>query len=327
MVAVRRLREIAFLSFALTVGGGIALGQDRALEPAAANAVVATVDGRAITADALRRAMVLSGADYLPAFSRAEKKEELVESLVRTRILAEKARAEGMDEDPEIAARIDGLLAEAYWRRSTDAMQVPEVTIADAKMYYHAHREEFRRPVKVRGAVLVLRWSRSATDAERDEIRARSRSLAAQATGSRPAVFQEMIQQHSTDPATRRTGGDTGFVVEGTTVFRFEPPVTDALFEIDEVGGVELVETERGMHIVRLRAREGGDVVQFDLVAESIRRRLSAERKQRALQEAYVGLRRDASVEIHRDVLRTVGPSDLAASVRPPSFPVGPPRQ
>ncbi len=297
------------------------------IAPSPDDAAVATVDGRPITAAALRRAMVRRGADFLPGFSQADKKQELVESLVRTRILADRARAEGIDQDPEVAAQIESLLAEAYWRRTVAETQVAPATREDARAYYDQHVDEFRRPRRARGAVLVLRWNRTADTAERGGIRSRAEALAKKAAGSRPSVFTRMIEEESTDPATRRTGGDTGFVVEGTTVFRFDPPVIEALFEIPEVGGVEVVETERGMALVQLRAREGGDVAAFDLVADSIRRRMSTERQEQAVAEQYSALRRRAEVEIDGDVLNGVGPSDLAASARPPAFPVGVPGQ
>ncbi len=295
------------------------------IAPSPDDAAVATVDGRPITAAALRRAMVRRGADFLPGFSQADKKQELVESLVRTRILADQARDEGLDRDPDVAAQIESLLAQAYWRRTVAEMQVAPATAEDARAYYDGHVEEFRRPRRARGAVLVLRWKRDAGTAERDRVRSRSAALAKKAAGSRPSVFTRMIEEESTDPATRRTAGDTGFVVEGTTVFRFDPPVIEALFEIPEVGGVEVVETERGMVLVQLREREGGDVAAFELVTDSIRRRLSAERREQAVAEQYSALRQRAAVEIDSDVLRGVGPADLAASARPPAFPVGVP--
>jgi len=295
------------------------------IAPSPDDAAVATVDGRPITAAALRRAMVRRGADFLPGFSQADKKQELLESLVRTRILADQARDEGLDQDPEVAAQIESLLAEAYWRRTVAEVQLAPATAKEAREYYDEHVEEFRRARRARGAVLVLRWKRDAGAAERDRVRSRAEALAQKAAGSRPSVFTRMIEEESTDPTTRRTAGDTGFVVQGTTVFRLDPPVIEALFEVPEVGGVEVVETARGMVLVQLREREGGDVAAFDLVADSIRRRLSAERREQAVAEQYSALRQRAEVEIDGDVLRGVGPADLAASARPPAFPVGVP--
>ncbi len=289
----------------------------------AANPTVATVNGVAIDADAVRWEMVRHGADFLPRFAKPEAKEAVVEELVRVEVLAQKAREEGYLDRPEIRRSVNRLLAEKYWSDQVEALQVPAVTTAEAQAFYNQHRAEFTPPKRVRGAVIALRWKLNAADAERAEVRAKAQRIAAEAKGATPRAFAALVAAHSDDLATRRTGGDTGFIVEGTTVFRFDPPVVDALFTIDQVGGVASVETERGVCIVRLTATEGGTVAPFAQVETTIRERLSVERRQQLQEERYAALRQHLDIAIDREVLLKVGPEDLAAAARPPSFPVG----
>ena len=291
-------------------------------EPAG-NPTVATVDGVAIDADAVRREMVQRGADFLPTFTTPEAKEAVVEDLVRIEILAQQARQAGYANDPEIRRSVDRMLAEKYWRDQVEATQVPAVTAAEARAYYDAHPAEFTQPRRVRGTVIVLRWPSSASPAERGEIRARAQRLAAEARGASIGEFAALVAAHSEDPASRRAGGDTGFVVEGTSVFRFEPPVVESLLAIDKVGGVVAVDAERGAYVVRLAARDGGVVAPFDAVQASLRERLTLERRRQREAERYAALRQQSAVTIDRQALQGVGPQDLAAAARPPSFPVG----
>lgn len=287
------------------------------------NPTVATVDGASIDADAVRWEMVRRGADFLPRFAKLEEKEAVVEDLVRIEVLAQRARQAGYADDPEIRRSVDRLLAEKYWRDQVEQAAVPPVTADEARAYYDAHPAEFTAPAKVRGAVIVLRWPSTAGEAQRAEIRARARQIAADATGAGPTIYTSLVAKHSQDPVSRRSAGDTGFIVEGTTVYRFEPPVIEALFAIDRIGGVAAVAAERGAYVVRLSAREGGTVAPFEAVAQTLTERLTAERKRTREEQRYAALRQQVAVAIDRQALDTVGPGDLAAAARPPSFPVG----
>jgi parvulin-like peptidyl-prolyl isomerase len=310
-------RTLAAVALASAFGERVANAED------AKNPIVATVHGVAIDADAVRQEMIRRGADFLPRFSKVEAKQAVVDDLVRIEVLAQKARQEGYLERPEIRQSVDRLLAEQYWRDQTEALTPPVVTEAEARAYYDEHRADFTPPRRARGAVIVLRWKSKAAEAERAEVRAQAERIVAEAKGANQGAFASLVAAHSDDPETRRAGGDTGFVVEGTTVFRFEPPVVEALFKIDQVGGVASVETGRGIYILRLAAAEGGTTTPFEQVDTSIRTRLTAERKKKLQEERYAALRRQLDIAIDLDALRKIGPADLAEAVRPPSFPVG----
>lgn len=290
---------------------------------ALANPTVAHVDGVAIDADAVRHEMVRRGADFLPRLSELAEKEAVVEDLVRVEVLAQQARKAGYADDPEIRRTIDRLLAEKYWRDQVEAAPVPPVTVEQARAYYDAHPAEFTELKKVRGAVIALRWPSSAGDAERAMVRAKAQRLVGEAQGANPRSFAALVAANSEDPATRSSGGDTGFIVQGTTVFRFEPPLVNALFTIDQVGGVAAVEGERGVYVVRLSATEGGSVTPFADVEHGLTERLTAERKRALEEQHYAALRQQVDIAIDRQALGAVGPQDLAAAARPPSFPVG----
>lgn len=292
-------------------------------DAAATNPTVATVAGAPIDADAVRHEMVRRGADFLPRFSKLEEKEAVVEDLVRIEVLAQQARRAGYADDPEIRRSINRLLAEKYWRDQLEQAPAPAVTAGEVRAYYDAHPAEFTVPTKVRGAVIVLRWPSTASEAQRAEIRARAQQIAADARGAGATIYTSLVEKHSQDPVSRRSAGDTGFVVEGTTVYRFEPPVIEALFAIDQIGDVEVVAAERGAYVVRLSAREGGTVAPFETVAQTLTERLTAERKRTMEEQRYAALRQQVAVAIDRQALAGVGPGDLAAAARPPSFPVG----
>jgi peptidyl-prolyl cis-trans isomerase C len=285
--------------------------------------VVATVDGKTIGASAVRKAMVRRGADFLARFSKLEEKQAVVEELIRTALLARAARQAGYLDDPEIRESIDDLLAEKYWRDQMRLARPPAATEQEARDYYDSHPAEFVEPVRVRGAVISLRWKQDADETARAAVRERAEGLVERARGMSEREFAALVRAESDDPATKKYGGDTGFILEGTTVYRFDPPVLDALFAAPEVGDIRMVELPRGVYVVRLTDRQGGEAQPFELVEAAIRRRLTADRRHEEDADRYAQLRRKADVRIDQQVLATVGPQQLAADSQPPSFPVG----
>ncbi len=290
------------------------------------NPTVAVVDGASIDANQVRKEMIRQGADFLPRFTDVAEKKALVEKLVRIQVLAHAAREQGYAADPEIVDSLNRLLAEKFWRDSLAEQPIPRATEEEARAYYDSHLGDFVAPQRARGALIFLRWPSNATPEQRVEIRAEAEGLRAQAGGCDEACFAALVDEHTDDPAARRRRGDTGFIVQGAAVFRIPPPVVDALFEVDAVGGVApVVETDRGLYIARLSAREGGAVPEFALVEREVRARLSAERIEAREQSVYEELRKRHRIEVDLKALETIGPGQFAAGERPPSFPVGAP--
>jgi peptidyl-prolyl cis-trans isomerase C len=284
-----------------------------------AEAAVATVDGEAITADAVRRALVLQGPKALLPEHAREAKEVALEGLVRTEVLALAARQEGLHQDTETRAAIQQMLAERYRQRMVANLVVEPVGDEEIEAFYQKHSERFTEPLRLRGRVLTLRRGDDAA-----AVLARAEALRAQAGNE--ADFERLVRQHSEDPSARRHGGDLGWVSEGASVFRVAPEVIDALFSLSEVGKLApVVESEREIHLVMLTGRQGGDTLPLAVAAGEIRRELERQRREEALDREIAAVRERFEIEIDHDLLEHIGPSDLADAAQPPSFPVGDP--
>lgn len=282
-------------------------------------AAVATVEGEAITADAVRRALVHQGPKaLLPEHARAAK-QAAVEGLVETEVLALAAREEGLHQDTETRAAIQQMLAERYRQRILASLAVEPVRDEEIEAFYQTHRERFSEPLRLRGRVLTLRRGERAA-----EVIARAEALRAQA--GTEADFERLVRQHSEDPSARRHGGDLGWVSEGASVFRVAPEVIDALFSLRTVGKIApVVESQREIHLVMLTGRQGGDTLPLAVAAGEIRRELERQRREEALDREIAAVRERFEIEIDHDLLEHIGPSDLADAAQPPSFPVGDP--
>lgn len=298
--------------------------EPRAVERTA-DVTIATVDGEPIGADAVRLAIVRRGGDFLGRYAKLDEKEKVVEELVRVKLLARAARAQGYDREPEIQAAIEQILADRYWQQHLAPREVPEVTDADVEGHYEDHAGDFTDPERARAAVIFVAFPADADDETKAAARRTALELREQARAL-PATERTFgsLAERSDDPTTRRRGGDLGFLARGAEVYSVERAVHDALFALERPGDIaEPVETERGVYLVKLVERTGGGRLPLETVRTAIRQRLYDARVSDAEAARYAELRDEADVRLDRELLGTVGPSAVASSGRPPSFPVG----
>lgn len=288
---------------------------------------VAIVDGVEISAAAVRREIVKRGL-YHPGRSEDEDaRGRLIDDLVDFQLVAAEARRRGFDRDPEIVAALDRTLVAKYWQQMY-AANADQLRVGDDEVrgYYEAHPDEFEQPEMVRIALLRIR--RSASDSEED--RAAERELAARVREEAlkqgdAKSFGVLAKEYPADKKSRLRGGDMGWIGREVDDYRIGEAISEAAFALREIGEVSpVVETERGLFLVRLTERREGRRRPLGDVERAIHAKLSAE-KQRSVQErALDALREKAEVKIDRDSLAAIGkpPPETVAS-RPPSFPVG----
>ncbi len=168
---------------------------------------------------------------------------------------------------------------------------VEQVEISDAEIaqFYEQNRERMRRPEQVRARHILLKIP--ADDAQGAKTQARIESL--REALSEGADFAELARKHSQGPTAER-GGDLGFFGRGRMVKPFE----EAAFALKagELSGA--VRTQYGMHLIRLEARRGGDLVPREQVAERIAAHLRKNRIQEQVARYVHQLRERAEIEI-----------------------------
>lgn len=203
--------------------------------------------------------------------------QQIVSDLLLRRVLAQKARAEGVDQDPLMQRRLklleERLLAEAYLLgKETEAVD-PKVVEGLARTEYAAHPERFRRDEEVHVRHLLV--SRNECDPEAAKARAeelRKRVLAGES-------FETLARENSADKGSAERGGDLGFIARGKTVKPFE----DAAFALQAPGDVsEVVESKFGYHLIRLEERRSSGTVPFDEAREALVAEVSARFKREA---------------------------------------------
>ena len=201
--------------------------------------IVASVGDRQISWGEVKTLM--QGADHratLAAFyiDSEEERMQRLQQYIDNSLMASKARAAGLERDPEFARRTseyrktrlinihrDGLLR--GWMPSDDALQD----------YYLDHMDNIVSPESRKVQMVVL------------DSKEEAEAVKAKIDSGEITMFQA-AQQFSTDPNAKRTLGEMGWVSQGTG-FRELDDFTFSL-EPDVVGGP--VESPAGWHLVKV---------------------------------------------------------------------------
>lgn len=91
------------------------------------------------------------------------------------------------------------------------------------------------------------------SEASADSARTRLEGLLTEIRGG--ADFAELATEHSDDPGTAANGGDLGWFRRGAMVREFE----EAAFRLFEGQVSEIVETQYGLHIIKVERRRAGE--------------------------------------------------------------------
>jgi peptidyl-prolyl cis-trans isomerase D len=188
--------------------------------------------------------------------------------------LGQLARAVGEAAIPSrtVSERLSALEAQ---KREISEARIPaqqflsrvKVDEAKVKAYYEANPAQFRTPERVKVEYAVLSADAIAAQEtvspqevrqqwesvygpklrEKEEARKKAQAIAA-AVRKDPASFAEVAKKESQDPGSRDNGGDLGFSGRGSFVKAYE----DTVFRMREGEISDVVESEFGLHIIRL---------------------------------------------------------------------------
>ena len=154
--------------------------------------------------------------------------------------------------------------------------QVPAPAPADEatlRKRYEDEKARFVEPERRLASHILVRLPEDGGDAAAAERKAADLARQASAAG---ADFAALAREHSEDPGSAESGGDLGWVEQGTMVAPFE----EALFAMQpgEVRGP--VKTDFGWHVLQLREVQEGAGVPFEQArAELAREQAEADRE------------------------------------------------
>jgi peptidyl-prolyl cis-trans isomerase C len=202
---------------------------------------------------------------------------QVIQTLLRNRALAQDAREAGYDQSPlaqqRMALAAEKELADAWLDKVT--RDAPEADYeALAKENYLSNPDQFKTAEMVDVSHLLI----SSEVRPDDQARTKAEELRAEIMAA-PSRFESLVMEFSEDPSKASNGGRFPKVVKGQMVAAFE----EMAFSMEEAGEVSpLVKTSYGYHIIRLNGRTDAGVASFEQVRDRL---IETERKN--YQEEY----------------------------------------
>lgn len=191
------------------------------------------------------------------------KVDQLIRALLKRKVIAADAEKAGFDRDEIVAARVsleaDRELADAWLQKLMTEMPPADYETM-AREDYLANPDGYRTPEILDVSHILV----GTDDRSQAAARALADSLAARLRED-PSLFDDLVAEHSDDPAKVNNGGRYRDMRRGMMAKPFE----DAAFKLAQAGDISKpVQTNYGWHIIRLNARYGNELQDFSEVRD-----------------------------------------------------------
>ena len=212
--------------------------------------------------------------------------QEMIGNLLLTKQLAAQARAEHLDQKPEVSYQVtaaqDEALARAKMTNFMSTLKVPDLSLLVAEEYT-THKEMYKLPASV-DVKQILIGTEKRTDEEAAALAEKVRALAV----SKPKEFDKLVDEYSDDPSKSENHGLMKDASNPKYLKEFQT-AAGALKGVGEVSPV--IHTKYGYHILELAASHPARQQTLD----EVRDQLAA-----TLRDQYVdGQRRDYLNELN----------------------------
>jgi peptidyl-prolyl cis-trans isomerase C len=214
---------------------------------------------------------------------------------IRSRFPSEEAFKKALDEQQ---VTVEELRADALNDMLVGTMLqtevAPKVSVTPEQVndFYQKNPTQFQQPERVRASHILISFPQNADDAAKKEARTKAAEVLKEVKAGKD--FAALAKQHSTDPGSGPNGGDLGFFQKGQMV----PPFEQAAFALKPGETSDLVESQFGVHIIRMVDRQAGRTIPIDEVRPKIQQYLEGQGRQQQTQAFVETLKAKGKIEI-----------------------------
>lgn len=260
------------MSFAACFAAPAALALAVAAFPACAadkNPVVAEVNGTKI----LESDLATYQRSLPPQMAAQAPYEALQDMVVNNMLIAEQAKKEGLEKDPEVKQLYQQVLVKMWMNKHLKA----EITPAAVKAAYDGYLANTKPQDEVRARHIL-------TETE-DQAKAVIAEL------KKGADFAETAKSKSKDPSAKQNGGDLGYFTEGEMV----PQFSAAAFAMKSGDLSDApVQSQFGWHVIKLEDRRAATPPTLEQATPAIREELAS----KVAQKLVADVRSKAKVKL-----------------------------
>jgi len=294
------------------------------------DAVLARVEDQVVTVGNFRREMETRGGNVPGMFATEEQRRALLEEMIRFRAMVIRAKAEGLDRDPDVVAVFERAMVEKYRGEHLGASDL-EISDEEVEAYFAAHQSQFQRPERFKAAIIRVSLPRNATPENREKAGEKIEQALEETRKLAPGTthFGPVARRYSDDRASRYTGGVIGWLVDDPRRhYKWDRAVLEAVFSLSEPGEIApVVRTDEGLYLVRLVDHEDAQTRPLEVLAPGIRQRLRHDKNREALDQFEADLLEGMKVEISEDLVSEISPPSPEVPKdrdnKPPRLPEG----
>jgi len=219
---------------------------------------------------------------YRAQYTTPDGKQKLLDRLVEEKIWMRDADANGVTKRPDVIRQIEASKRDLLirtWVNEVMAKNAPP-SDSEAKVYYDAHKDEWKTPANV-----TLKHIQLKTQADAKRVLGLAKA--------KGADWDKLVKQYSADTLTKVNGGslgtatrDGGFVGLGVQVALVDSAMA---LGAGKIGGPW--KTDKGWHVVKVESVHEESIRDFDQVRSFIVRQIGQERTQTYYQDQVTRLK------------------------------------
>lgn len=270
---------------------------------AAGDDVLAKYGDKKVTAAEFERVLEMQSQGKIKSSGlTAQQKEAMLQNLVKMRVMADYARAKGIDKKPEVMEQmnllVDNFLATSYLKFEVAEKAAKELADKDFETFYKTRQEEFKTPEQVKARHILVRVEKNASEADQKKAKEKAEDILKRLKAGED--FAKLATELSDDPGSKTKGGDLGFFSKGKMV----PDFDKAAFSMKPGELSEPVKSPFGFHIIKVEEKKESVVQPYDKVKDKVKDKAVAEVTKNRVEAEIKKVMAEMKVEIHTETLK-----------------------
>ena len=258
---------------------------------------VATFGDDSITLEELKARLAEMSPYARARYQTLEQRKEYVDGVARFQMLAAEAQRRGLANDPEVVETAKKVMVQRLLQLELEEKPnpVPDAQVAE---YYEKHKSDYVKPEMVRLSHVFL-----GKDKKDKALEVLAKAKALQPMDGQG--FAALVRESSEEPRTKPLDGDMRFLSKEELTAQYGAELVKAVEGLTNVGQVapDLVETEKGFHVVRLGGRQAALNLSLEQVKTQIQNALIHERKMAAYGALLDGLKKSSGYKVDEAAL------------------------
>ena len=301
-----------------------ATADDSLLTPEQRGIVLADLGGgQKITLGDLEARLAREPLVVRQQFATVAKRKEYLLNWVQFEILADEARKQGMDRDPEVLESLKQQMVRRYLREAVlDTIKAEDITDADIETYYKNNLIMYQRPEQREVRHILL-----ADKAKAEKVLAELRDGSEGSPAKLNAIWKDYVERVSEDKATVAYLGSIGRVsrtvpdhlsdAEKARLGAIPAQVIEAAFVTEPYTLSAVIKSERGCHILMPTSKLPAVNKTLEQVKQTVASRLLKRKRDLKRKELIETLRSRSKIDINTDAVRVLPVPKTGSKIKP----------